>query len=287
MRRDSSHCLLGGPTSCFRHAGHRSSHHDLADPFIATALKRASWLRVALEGVVIVASILLAFGIEAWWSRAQEREEETRLLGAVLEDARANLGILEENRAYHAAVLNSARRILQLAGEGSARLSPQEADTLIADLAWWLGSDHWQTGGLDALVGGGRLDLVQDEGLRLTLASWDRNVADVRYAEDQENEFFDAALMPFLRENARVAQIGEIAQVLPGRGDIIDYGRVDFGPTAVDHRPMLESQPFQNLAVHKLWIQTDILSAYDHFQAELVTLIEQLETELSSSWRNQ
>ncbi len=31
------------------------------------------WLRVFVEGVVIVGSILLAFGIDAWWDGVQER----------------------------------------------------------------------------------------------------------------------------------------------------------------------------------------------------------------------
>ena len=38
------------------------------------------WLRVFVEGVVIVGSILLAFGIQAWWDERQERREETELL---------------------------------------------------------------------------------------------------------------------------------------------------------------------------------------------------------------
>ena len=31
------------------------------------------WLRVLVEGVVIVGSILLAFGLQAWWDGFQER----------------------------------------------------------------------------------------------------------------------------------------------------------------------------------------------------------------------
>jgi hypothetical protein len=33
-------------------------------------------LRVLAEGVVIVGSILLAFGIDAWWEGRQERQAE-------------------------------------------------------------------------------------------------------------------------------------------------------------------------------------------------------------------
>ncbi len=46
--------------------------------------RQIPWLRVFVEGVVIVASILLAFGIQAWWEETQERVEEQEILGGDL-----------------------------------------------------------------------------------------------------------------------------------------------------------------------------------------------------------
>ncbi len=45
--------------------------------------KQIPWLRVFVEGVVIVVSILLAFGLQAWWDGRQEREEQEAYLTAV------------------------------------------------------------------------------------------------------------------------------------------------------------------------------------------------------------
>ena len=50
-----------------------------------TPTRSVPWLRVFVEGVVIVGSILLAFGIDAWWEGRQERQEaeqQVELLGA-------------------------------------------------------------------------------------------------------------------------------------------------------------------------------------------------------------
>ncbi len=41
------------------------------------------WLRVFVEGVVIVGSILLAFGIQAWWDEREERVAEAEYLTAL------------------------------------------------------------------------------------------------------------------------------------------------------------------------------------------------------------
>ena len=38
-----------------------------------TATRQIPWLRVCVEGVVIVGSILLAFGIDAWWNMKATR----------------------------------------------------------------------------------------------------------------------------------------------------------------------------------------------------------------------
>ena len=53
------------------------------------------WLRVFVEGVVIVGSILLAFGIQAWWDESQEREEEQEALAGLSSDFQANIAQLE------------------------------------------------------------------------------------------------------------------------------------------------------------------------------------------------
>ena len=39
------------------------------------------WPRLLVEGVAIVASILLAFGIDAWWQDRQTHYEEQRQNG--------------------------------------------------------------------------------------------------------------------------------------------------------------------------------------------------------------
>jgi hypothetical protein len=233
--------------------------------------------------LVIVFSILLAFGIDTWWDQVQERDEEARLLQAVLDDALANLEVIEEKSTYHGAVMEVEREILRLAGAAPEEISAEKADSLIADLTWWLGSDHWNTGALEALVEGGRLEVVEDQDLRRTLASWGRLVQIAMNVDDQEEVWFNDAFMPFMRAEARVSQIAQIAQTLPGGGGspggmgTPDYGEVDWWPEPRDHRPLLVSEPFQNLVVQKLWIQSDILGQYERFAAQLRDLIARIE----------
>mgnify|MGYP001816506488 CR=1 FL=1 len=52
------------------------------------------WIRLLAEGTAIVASILLAFGIDAWWGRIQRQGEAEVLLAGLHGEAAANLTTL-------------------------------------------------------------------------------------------------------------------------------------------------------------------------------------------------
>jgi hypothetical protein len=54
------------------------------------------WLRVLVEGVVIVLSVLLALGADAWWQGQLEREEEDGLLRSLHAEITLNLDRLTE-----------------------------------------------------------------------------------------------------------------------------------------------------------------------------------------------
>ena len=64
--------------------------------------ERIPWRRVGVEGFVIVASILLAFGIDAWW---EERGESERLESSLMS--------LEAGISVHTARIDTVQRALE------------------------------------------------------------------------------------------------------------------------------------------------------------------------------
>jgi len=132
-------------------------------------------------------------------------------------------------------------------------------------------------------VAGGRLEAIDDDELRRVLTSWESRILFTATVDEQEEVLFNEALMPFLRTEARVAQIAQLAQVLPGGARTSggstggDYGNVDWWPEKRDHRPLLVSEAFQNLVLQKYWVQSDILGHYEDFARQLNELIGQLE----------
>jgi hypothetical protein len=86
-----------------------------------------TWRRGAAEGCVIVASILLAFWIDALWERRQVRELETEALSALAEE-------VATNRAQLQNVLDATEdriaRITQFLQATSGRLLAVPADSI-------------------------------------------------------------------------------------------------------------------------------------------------------------
>lgn len=89
--------------------------------------------RVMLEGVVIVFSILLAFGIDAWWDRRQAVELESTMVDAVVAELERNAEELDRMIERLDADLDRIDRFL--------RTSESQALALSADsVSEWVGA---------------------------------------------------------------------------------------------------------------------------------------------------
>ena len=138
------------------------------------------WLRVSLEGLVIVSSILLAFGIEAWWTRIESNRDALGELGTVLEE-------VHEARTQLQDVVRWREREQSAAASVQTRLEGVPIDENIAlpdtlfalSFGLQLVSDA-PTQAAEAFVTSGYIDVVEDVELRQALLAWTSLVVDLR-----------------------------------------------------------------------------------------------------------
>jgi hypothetical protein len=123
------------------------------------------WLRVFVEGVVIVGSILLAFGIQAGWEVRQEWARENQYLSQLLSDSRENqqrLGdaLQLEQRQSQAtqAVLNALR--------DSAPISADSARAWEERRAGYYSDPRLLEGTMIALAETGDINLIRSSLIR-------------------------------------------------------------------------------------------------------------------------
>ncbi len=141
--------------------------------------RQIPWLRVFVEGVVIVGSILLAFGIEAWWDERQERREETELLLGLRQEFIENQVILGASLALVEEGVADLRRFVVLTPDQAAQIPSDSAWTQVIVPHHRVFSSSLSLGFLDATVSSGKLALIRDSNLRAVLARTSGIQADV------------------------------------------------------------------------------------------------------------
>ena len=176
--------------------------------------ERFPWGRILAEALAIVASILLALAIDAWWDSRQARRAES----AFLVDIHAEF---TQNRTRLEAVIEGQRRRVELyrvvmreAGPGAEGLSSDSLKAIVRS-AYLNPGFYPRTDALERGTAGAGLDLIQDPGLRRGISGfWDsyghyfRNQA--RYADvlSEPEVLFETGTL-VLRDYPEVPGMGE------------------------------------------------------------------------------
>jgi len=92
-----------------------------------------SWRRVFVEGLTIVASILLAFGIDAWWDGRQEEAKRQQLLADLQTDFRTTQDLLTNVLSFAQGVVAKSRGFVKATSDPSG-LSPDSIGELATGL---------------------------------------------------------------------------------------------------------------------------------------------------------
>lgn len=167
------------------------------------------WVRVTVEVTVIVASILLAFGIEAWWEERRDLRSERLQLIALAEDFSENLELFETRQSRVEGVVRRQLELIEM-----LRASPSGTEVVIpgavANALRGVGTIDPVRGTLDAMIGSGRLDQLSDPALRHALTEWPRLVSDVRTDQLESLQYMMHELIPFLASQGDFSQLFDL-----------------------------------------------------------------------------
>lgn len=155
------------------------------------------WLRVVVEGGVIVGSILLAFGIDAAWAERGESRWEVEQLALLEREFESNLehssrvGLVHANTAE---ALTEIRDWARAVPAGTRRGFPATQTRLLIQ---WRTSE-FSLGALEALVSSGDLGRLGSSELQLELVNWRTGLDDVREKESLAQVFVEQVITPTL-----------------------------------------------------------------------------------------
>ena len=176
------------------------------------------WLRLSAESVAIVASILLAFTLDAWWEQQQESGFERVLLESLQLEFSQNISEIDVISTRHGMFgedLESIRLVIRENLGNTIDLDVWELSALV----YWTTSDM-ATGTVDGLLASGELRLLSSSELRNLLAAWPAEIADAQEDEILAREFIEFELTPSLLGQNVLSSTYLVRQELIDTGEI-------------------------------------------------------------------
>ena len=171
-----------------------------------TETQTIPWKRISVEAMAIIASILLAFAIDAWWEDRNEVRLERRLLTAMLVEFENNIELLQEARTFYEQRYAEALRVLEYLEQGETEIYRAKFEESFRGLLI-AGTRHLESGAHDGLLASGNLEFIRDDELRNRLAAWPSYVRE--WSEEQEMVFLfvRTELVPYLSHSVRIRNI--------------------------------------------------------------------------------
>jgi len=227
---------------------------------------RIPWLRLLVEGVLIVLSILLAFGIEAWWDGLQDQERSRQYAAGLLEDAHINLLRLRESQREAESILGAAVELSERLKGGAVSADADSVQKLLVS-SFAVARFRPVRQGYDQVVSAGDLGLLSEE-LRSAIADWNESWTLYQNTETQSQEDRHQTYVPFLVDETSLRRAFSL--YLPDA----PFGESAFPPAVTD---LVGNRRLDNLITYRILFGHDQLIQYENMQRVLADLIAVLE----------
>ena len=213
------------------------------------------------NGAAIVVSILLAFGIEAWWEYRGDLSDEIEILKNLESEFAENREKLIRDIGYVSEYSQAAQRLLTASAlDGTANHS---VESLGADLWHTMGwrTANLNTATLDSVLSAGRLALIRNDALRAALAGWPSQLDDMGEGEMFEWREVTERYRPFV---GRMISIPSVERAEPAPPD----------PDSL--RRLLENKEFHSLLSMRLDVSLLALDDKNETLTELTRILDLL-----------
>ena len=208
--------------------------------------RKIPWKRITVEAVAIVASILLAFSIDALWENRQDRQAEYEIL----------LGLNDEFSRYVSSIEESISRVERISDSIGFLLnqSAEEIDSIesveqaVFNSSFTTPPDEITGGVRDALFESGKLDLIRNDDLREALVKWPVSVNQLDQQRTTVSRFVMQILLPYL--SSMGVPLAEVRLPLGGR---LVARRMSSDDLNSRYLTLLADQEYLNLLTVRNW----------------------------------
>jgi hypothetical protein len=238
------------------------------------------WKRLVGEGAAIVASILLAFWIDAAWEQRQESARLQQTLVAIRGDLEASKNSVAFYLSIASARRDSVLALYEATNQESPQLGGKELDQLLTVLEFAPDGATIGTAGIQALIFSGGLASIENDALRAELADWPRRVSVLQAKELQDTRGYFELWMPYAKRNGEIGQVQNLITRFPGiPGSVLEPFPI--APReSFDHSGMLRDREFRNILVATWVTMVDLIDRYENAENWLNESIALIDAEL-------
>lgn len=221
------------------------------------------WKRLTAEGGAIVASILIAFAIDAWWQDRTERIIEVQYLQAIHEDLLSSLELLDEDEAAQQRQIGYLESLLLT---DSDTPYSDELRRWVDDGLFNVGTYQPQSSALRDLESSGQSQVIRNPDIRRILASTRQRMDGLEIAQRDFQLAQQTLIDPFLVDNFNLSHL-----------------MLDRTANNETNLSILGTSEFQSRIAFKISLRGEVGESQSEVREAFEEALELIETELQTT----
>jgi hypothetical protein len=221
------------------------------------------WKRIIVEATAIVASILIAFAIDAWWQNRTERIIEVQYLQALQEDLLSSLELLDEDEAVQQ---RQSGYLDSLLSTNSDTPYSDELRRWIDDGLFDVGTYQPQSSALRDLESSGQTQIIRNPDIRRVLASVRQRMDSLEITQRDFQLSQQTLIDPFLVDNFNLSHL-MLDRAVNNETDLSILGTSDF----------------QSRVAFKISLRGEVSESQSEVREAFKEALELIETELQTT----
>lgn len=218
---------------------------------------------MAVEAMAIVASILLAFAIDAWWQDRTERIVEIQYLHALRDDLLSSLERLDADEAWQRRQVQHLESLLLTNGDTPYS---DELRLWIDDGLFNVGTYQPQISALQDLESSGQTQIIQNQYLRRVLASIRQKMNDLETTQRDFQLSQQTIIDPFLVDNLNLSDL-----------------MLDRAANSKTNLAVLGTSDFQSRVAFKISLRSEVTQAQIEVRVVFTEALELIESVLETT----
>ena len=246
---------------------------------ITQHVKDQNWFAVALDFLIVVVGILIAFQINAWSDRQADKRSLNTALKLLQDEIKANITTLETTSKLHSDIATAGKDLLQVVRDPELNTVPME---LIGKVFVDGYTTDYSLSALTYVLNQQPFQNTQNDELRKAISTLPAVFEDALDDERLSIRLLDDRWVPYISQHVPVEQFwNEVFELRDWNFDVSTTRPSDYAiNSTLEFKQLASTMEFQNEVVNRMGYQALVLQEQQTLRDALETALGLIEEEL-------